>query len=145
VSNLGEEKRSTHPPRPAVLIVDDNDEDRALIKEFVNLVSDAKVLCASNFSEANSYLDDTTIGLAVIDHHLGAERGLDLVRQWRARGLTLPLVLATSCSDAHLRQEASAGGATAFLSKGVFTVDDFRGIVGEARKLGFLAQENRRP
>ena len=88
---------------------------------------------------------NASIGLAVIDHYLGTERGLDLVRQWRARGYTLPLVLATSRADAFLRREASAGGATTFLSKGVFTIDDFRSIVNEARESGFLAQENRRP
>lgn len=145
MSSAALRKRSTHPPRPAVLIVDDDDDDRALMREYVALVSDAPVLCASNFSEANSYIDGGAIGMAVIDHHLGAERGLDLVRQWRARGLTLPLVLATSRPDTQLRQQAEAGGATSFLCKGVFTVDDFRNIVREAKESGFLAPDCRRP
>ena len=145
MSNVASRKRSTYPSRPAVLIVDDNDDDRVLLTEYVALVSDAPVLCASNFGEANGILNETAIGLAVIDHYMGTERGLDLVRQWRARGLTLPLILATSRPDACLREQASASGATLLLSKGAFTVDDFREIMSEATKLGFFAPENRRP
>lgn len=144
MANVASRKRSTYPSRPAVLIVDDDDDDRVLLTEYVALVSDAQVLCASNFSEANAILNETAIGLAVIDHYMGTERGLDLVRQWRARGLTLPLVLATSRPDSCLSQQASESGATLVLSKGAFTVDVIRSILNDARASGFLASEYRR-
>ena len=134
----GNRKRSS---APSLLIVDDSDDDRALMAEYVGLVSNVQVRCVANGRDAERIMTQARVGIAFVDQYLGDERGIDLVRLWRGRGLALPVVLATSRPDESLRAQAKAGGVTWFLTKGAFSVEDVRGIVQNAAKSGFIVTE----
>ena len=134
----GDRKR---PSAPLLLIVDDSDDDRALMADYVGLVSNVEVRCVANGRDAERVMTEAKVGIAFVDQYLGDERGLDLVRLWRDRGLMLPVVLATSCPDESLKLQAMAGGVTWFLTKGAFSVEDVRGIVQNAAKSGFIVPD----
>jgi DNA-binding response OmpR family regulator len=81
--------------RPAtVLVVDDEPSIRLVCR--VNLELEGyRVLEAATTAEANAVLAGDTVDVLLLDVHLGRESGLELLRELRRAGSTLPVVLLT--------------------------------------------------
>jgi len=80
----------------------------------------------------------------LVDYHVGAESGLDLVRMARGAGLLVPIVMLTG-SDT-IDSEAAKAGANDFLVKGDFDIMMFertiRYAIGNADSLQRMAELN---
>jgi two-component system, NarL family, response regulator DevR len=99
-----------------VLVVDDSD---AVRERLLDLFADAHVELheARDAERAIELLDSVAIDVIVLDVRLGAQSGLDLIREIRARqpGIVL-VVLTNEVSEAH-RRECLHRGADFFLDK----------------------------
>jgi FixJ family two-component response regulator len=75
---------------------------------------------AAIYGSAEEFLSSpptlSPIGL-LLDLHLGGMSGLDLQRQLRQEGSTIPVIIITAFDDARSREQAERLGCVAFLRK----------------------------
>jgi signal transduction histidine kinase len=100
-------------------VVDDNDVDVELITE--NLIagwgSQVRVERARTGAEATSCLDRMVFDVCLLDYHLGQESGIDLLREMRARGNDVPVVVLTADATHDVDVAAGEAGADDYLDK----------------------------
>ena len=115
---------------PAVLIVDDDHDFRAILRTLFERGSgfDACVE-AENAAEALQKTKQVSPKLAVLDSSLPEMNGLQLARELRAISPKLPIFLLIADCGAELEKEALGCGITAVFSK----VDDLTTLVSNAR------------
>ena len=73
--------------------------------------------CASDGEKGWSLGDTQTFDLAILDLGLPSLGGMDVLKQWRAAGKTLPVVILTACSGWRQRVAGLNAGADDFLEK----------------------------
>lgn len=105
--------------RRTVLVVDDNPDQRELVRRMVERAGYACVI-AANGREARSQLESATVDAAVTDVFMPDEDGLEFLRHVREERPELP-ILVVSGSGPHNRIDylaiAMKFGATATLEK----------------------------
>lgn len=105
--------------RPCVLIVEDDDDSREILGEWVSALG-YRQLRASNASEALEQVQLSRPDLALIDLGLPGVDGFDVARHLRAVvGHSIRLVALTGYSDGASRRSANAAGFDDFLVKPV--------------------------
>jgi len=107
------------PSHLRVLVVEDDEEDRALI---ARLLRDAPECCfeavaAPNVEAALRQLAGGGFDLALVDYRLPGRSGLDLLRIARRRGFELPVVLISAQAEAGTDDAAIEAGAADYLDK----------------------------
>lgn len=100
-----------------VLIVDDDSLMRTLLVVSLGAMGVAETVEAGDGDEAWQMLQDRPFDLAIIDWHMPGKTGLELVRDVRARGSQIPILMVTAeAARAHVI-EALQAGATDYLIK----------------------------
>lgn len=106
--------------RPCVLIVEDDDDSREVLGEWVSALG-YRQMRASNAREALEQVQHSRPDLALIDLGLPGVDGFDVARELRAVvGRSLRLIALTGSSDRAARRCADAAGFDDFLVKPVF-------------------------
>ena len=111
--------------QPLRITLIDDDEDYFVIVR--DLLADAQGIC-SKLTWYDSYENGlATIGsnhtdVFLVDYRLGANTGLDLLREARARKIVTPFILLTGQGDQEIAVEAMKAGATDYLIKGQIDV-----------------------
>lgn len=106
--------------RPCVLIVEDDDDSREVLGEWVSALG-YRQMRASNAREALEQVQHSRPDLALIDLGLPGVDGFDVARELRAVvGRSLRLIAPTGSSDRAARRCADAAGFDDFLVKPVF-------------------------
>jgi len=103
-----------------VLLVDDDPDDRLLIRELLKEGKegfDYRIREASGYAEALSLVEEDPGDLLLIDHRLGQKTGLELMQHLRERGLKSPVVVLTGHGDEELAVSAMKSGAADYLCK----------------------------
>jgi FixJ family two-component response regulator len=98
-----------------VCIVDD---DLSVRRSLARLIG-ACGMATRSFSSADEYLDayaGLDVGCLVLDIHLGAVSGLDLLGELRSRGVQTPVVVITAFDEPSLEKRARREGAIAWRS-----------------------------
>jgi len=110
---------ATTPDRTRLLVVDDDDDGYALIRELLSAVGDARfdVQWASSHDEGLALLEKNEHDIVLLDYHLGERTGLDLLRDARARGSRVPAVLLADLVDRDVDLAAMRAGAADFIVK----------------------------
>src|SRR5690349_16001081 len=107
-----------HETRTAqrVLLVDD---DSGVLRNFRLCLEDAgyQVNTAQTSSQALSAIARSVFDVCVLDLHLGAESGLELLPQLRAAAPWMRVIMATAESDAGIAVQAMRSGAADYLIK----------------------------
>jgi FixJ family two-component response regulator len=101
------------------------DDDLSVLRAAVNLLS-AYGFATAAFSSAEEFLnrrDANEIDCLLLDIHLGGASGIDLRRQLKATGSTLPVIFMTALDDDAIRDDAIDAGCIAFLRKPISTRD----------------------
>jgi two-component system phosphate regulon response regulator OmpR len=98
-----------------LLIVDDDDRIRELLKEFLAR-SGFRVTAAPDAARARKLMGDLTFDLAVFDVMMPGEDGLSLTRWVRERGAT-PVLMLTAKGEADDRINGLTVGADDYLAK----------------------------
>ncbi len=108
--------------RLRILLVDDDEDDyiltHAVLNEFYG--DQVDVEWVSSYDPAREALLSGRHELCLLDYHLGARTGLDLLRETTSKGCTTPVILLTAHDDLQTDVEAMKAGAADYLIKGQF-------------------------
>jgi len=106
-----------------ILLVEDDEDDFLLVRDALRALRPGQMTL--------EWVDDPERGVeamaagghdvCLLDYRLGAYTGLELLRQARARGVHLPIILLTGMSTDELDREALEAGAADFLVKSQLT------------------------
>ena len=113
----------TLPEAPLrLLLIADDEEDFLAIRDLLARAEhlDYVLDWANGFARGRHAIDNSDHDLYLIDNHLGADSGLELLRHAQARGLQRPLILLTDQEDRELDARALDLGAADYLVKGQF-------------------------
>ena len=106
-------------PQLSVLIVEDDEDDFIIARDL--LISQDRwrfeVERAANYEEARSAIGERRHDVYLIDYRLGAQTGLDLVRECFRGEDRAPMILLTGQGDYEVDLEATQLGITDFLLK----------------------------
>ncbi len=102
-----------------VLLVEDDDDDYALISELVAEIQDPLVTLVrrQSYQSALSCLLDADIQACLVDFQIGETSGVDFVRKLKAIGCNVPMIILTGSNDKNIDFQALAAGAANFLDK----------------------------
>lgn len=107
----------SRPKRKKIVAV--VDDDRSFLKGIQNLV-EAHGFVTEGFGSAQEFLDrgaTNQFDCLLLDIRLGGMSGIELRRQLKASGSTLPVIFMTALSDEAVRLQALKAGCIAFLRK----------------------------
>jgi two-component system, LuxR family, response regulator FixJ len=93
--------------RQVILIVDDDEAVRNSLRNMME--SEGFAVCA--FSDGHDLLNEASlpaIGCLVVDYHMPAMNGLELVSALRGRGVSIPAILITGNPTKYVRDRAAA-------------------------------------
>ena len=105
---------ATNPP--VVAIVDDDDPVRRALRRLVRSLS----YQSADFPSGESFLDslpDAAPACALVDLHMPGLSGLEVLRQLRARGLGVPVIIISGNAPSDLLDLCLQAGAAAYLPK----------------------------
>lgn len=108
-----------HLPSPPLIAIVDDDE---AVREALSDLLQVEGLEARTFADGAAFLDDPTIGgfaCVVTDVRMADVDGLELQRQLRARGSSMPVIFITSSVEDSTRLRAMHDGAAAWFTKPV--------------------------
>lgn len=128
------------PPNSLVHVIDDDDAVRDSL-EF--LLRTAKI-DVRTYDSATAFLNtvsDGAFGCIVTDVRMPGMSGVDLLRQLKARGSTMPVIVITGHGDIQLAVEAMKIGAADFLEK---PFDDETLLASVKSALGRLEKDAQR-
>jgi len=106
------------PKRPAIAIVEDDAQMREALAEFLQVLS----MSCHAFDRAEAFLAAYAPGkfdCLVTDLRMPGMGGLDLQKELRSRGATIPVIVVTSSLDPASQKRAIEQGAFAYLIKPV--------------------------
>ena len=104
------------PPRHVVILVEDDEGLRVALLRLLRACG----FDACGYASAEALLDDPRAARAdclVVDVHLPAISGLELVARLRRRGLQVPAVAISAHDEAGVREAARGHGVERFLGK----------------------------
>lgn len=102
-----------------ILLIEDDPDDAFLVKD---LLGEARFL-DFQFHVVHSYREGLEIvslnqhDVYLVDHHLGAEKGVELIRKAREAGIKKPIILLTGLDSPQVDQEAQDVGASDYILK----------------------------
>lgn len=104
---------------PAILIVDDDGDDRMLIEKTLRRVDgkERTIVHADSFEAAIDHLSRFCFDVALIDLGLGTESGLELFRRVGGRACETPIILITGLDDRTNDLAAMSAGVLCYLEK----------------------------
>src|SRR5512138_14440 len=125
-------------PRIRVLIADDNSILREGVQEFINLQPDMCVCGQSEtVSDALAQVGRLRPDVMTVDFNLGGESGFELIRQLRATGSTMRILVLSSLDDPVYVRAALTAGADGYVSKQA----PARALIETIRELNNTAKE----
>jgi signal transduction histidine kinase len=106
-----------------VLLVEDDDEDALLARELLSRIEGTRyeLTWVSGYRAALEAALATSYDVCLVDYRLGAEDGIELVRDLIANGCEAPIIVLTGQSDRDVDIEAAQAGAEDYLVKGEVT------------------------
>jgi signal transduction histidine kinase/DNA-binding response OmpR family regulator len=104
----------------AVLLVEDDEEDYLLTKDMLTELDGAKheLRWVSDSRSALEAARDGKYDVCLVDYRLGAEDGIELVRELVSNGRDMPVIVLTGHSERDVDVEATRAGAADYLVKG---------------------------
>lgn len=103
-----------------VLLVEDDEDDYVLTESLLSEISlgSYKVDWVTAYDVALEKLAGDAYDVCLLDYHLGAHTGLELLREAKARNYDIPIILLTGQGDQETDVEAMRAGAADYLIKG---------------------------
>lgn len=118
-----------------ILVVDDSQDVRAILKENILAPAGYEVHCVGDGMSALTLAGELEPDLVITDQHMPNLAGLELVQRLRRSAPHIPVILMTSESSEKLILEALRAGCVDFLSK-PFEAEHMLAAVGRALEVG---------
>jgi two-component system, LuxR family, response regulator FixJ len=139
-SGDGNEPRPLMPVHPTILVVDDDEAIRVSLRNLM----ESEGFAVHAFANGQDLLNEASlpaIGCLVVDYHMPAMNGLELVSALRGRGVSIPAILFTGNPTKHVRDRAAAMAALVVEKSGqeIYLLDCVREAVAKHAKLLSLA------
>jgi CheY-like chemotaxis protein len=112
-----------------ILVVEDDLAIAQTLLFALRLLPDVEVVRSANAEEALIQLAQQVPDIILTDHHMHGMSGVDLVRQLRGQGITVPMILITAYDTIQLQREARDAGITEIVPK-PFQIDQLLEQVG---------------
>lgn len=108
-----------NPSKLGVLVVDDDQSVRTMIKSMLKQLQINQILEADNGRDAMHLIDSSAGALNVVicDWTMPAVSGIELLRQVRSAGSSVPFVMVTGKVDKDSVLEARDAGVSAYIAK----------------------------
>lgn len=103
---------------PSILVADDSRLVTELYRRLLQRYG-AAVVTIANGSEALASGLANHFDLAILDQVMPGRVGIEVVKEWRAAGVEIPVVMVSGVEDQRTRAEALALGVVAYLFKPV--------------------------
>jgi PAS domain S-box-containing protein len=102
-----------------VLLIDDEENSFILLRRMATKAPDRQFAMdwAATYAEGLKILERQQHDVCLLDYRLGAETGLDLLREAVKRGIETPIIILTGSDDPRVDLEATELGASDFLLK----------------------------
>lgn len=102
-----------------VLIVDDQPEARALLRNMLSEFGVTQIFEASNGNEADMFMDTAFeyVDMVICDWNMPGKTGLEVLKKMRARGLLSPFLMVTGRADMKSVAVARDMGVNAYIRK----------------------------
>lgn len=102
-----------------IALIEDDDDDAFLMSDWLNHEPDFRVELHrfSNAQEGLNALLSSSWDLALVDHLLGAQTGVELIEQVRKQNNQLPIILMTGVGNRQIDLQAIQKGADDYLPK----------------------------
>jgi two-component system, cell cycle sensor histidine kinase and response regulator CckA len=129
-----------------VLIVDDAPEHAEMVKDFIHLIgswSSAHVDTASTYDGALKMLRTSSYDVAFFDYYLDRGDGLDLLRDARAIGADMPVIVLTGRGAEEVAVEVMKAGAADYLNKSNLSIEAIEQAIRHAVAIGDRERQRR--
>lgn len=103
-----------------VLLIDDDEDDFLIVRDLLaeQLQSRIHLSWAHSYAAGLEAIVNGAYDAYLVDYHLGAHNGLELIAEAQHIGCTAPLILLTGQDDRNIDLRALQAGATDYLVKG---------------------------
>lgn len=103
-----------------ILLIEDDEEDYILLKKILAKIPHAnyKVLWKSSYTDGLTCMLKREHDLCMLDYRLGAQNGIELVKEARSQNYELPVILLTGIDENEIDIQAFQAGADDYISKG---------------------------
>ena len=108
----------SYPMPRNIYIVDDDDA----VRDSLRVLLESLGFEVKDFNSARAFLAQRSLdstGCLLLDLHMPAMSGMDLLEHMRDSGTQLPTIVITGRSDSFLKERALRSGALAFIDKPV--------------------------
>ena len=102
----------------SILLVDDDEDFASTIREILEFSNYSVDVCLDG-NEAMESLNFGKFDLAIMDWTLPGMGGIEICRQYRANGGTIPILLLTGNDGASYREQSAQAGVTEYMTKPV--------------------------
>ncbi|HEU0039416.1 MAG TPA: response regulator, partial [Verrucomicrobiae bacterium] len=108
--------------RLKVLLVEDDEDDYVLAREFLSEIRGANFQLdwVGDYDAGLEAIQKDEHDVYLVDYRLGKDSGLELLRAVIGRGCQAPVILLTALGDHQVESEAIKAGAADYLVKGQF-------------------------
>ena len=126
-----------------VLVVEDDEDDFILTSSLLEEIDNVKFEpeWVRTFGDALERMSQNHFDICLLDYRLGADNGLELLRQSRERGSDAPVILLTGQGDQQVDIEAMKAGAADYLVKGQITAANLERSIRYAIQHKQMAEE----
>lgn len=109
-----------------ILLIEDDEEDFILLQRLLARISAAsyRIIWEKSYKSGLARMIETEHDLCLMDYRLGAQNGIELVREARRRGYVLPIILLTGVSEGETDIQAFQAGADDYIAK-----DQLQGVL----------------
>lgn len=102
-----------------ILLVEDDEDDYVIARDVLQDIGflEMDLVRAANAEDAFDYIKEDSFDLCLLDFHLGALNGIDILRKARSLGFSAPIIMLTGQADNRLDEQALDAGAADYLNK----------------------------
>jgi PAS domain S-box-containing protein len=128
-----------------ILVVDDDRAHAEFVRELLRMdvAREAAVDIAVSYDEALRLLREREFDVALFDYMLDRGDGVSLLREVRAAGNDIPVIMLTGRGDEEIAVDAMKAGASDYLSKSNLTDDTIGSALRHALSLGATERQRR--
>ena len=117
-----------------ILVIDDDPADVEILRGLLEQIEDweIKLLVCNDAGTGGAEALRGQVDLIFLDYLLGVKTGLELFREIRKGGCTLPVIMFTGHGREEVAVEAMKAGVSDYLVKGRITPDSLRLVISNA-------------